>query len=56
MNNYSKQREIMLEVFKKLHHPTAEEIYNEGINLNNIESLDNKTLQGIKKKILQLKH
>ncbi len=29
MNNYSKQREIMLDVFKKLHHPTAEEIYNE---------------------------
>ena len=36
--------------------PYPEEIYNEGINLNNIESLDNKTLQGIKKKILQLKH
>lgn len=27
MNNYSKQREIILEVFKELFHPSAEEIY-----------------------------
>ena len=27
MNNYSKQREIILETFKYLNHPTAEQIY-----------------------------
>ena len=27
MNNYSKQREIILKTFKYLNHPTAEQIY-----------------------------
>ena len=27
MNNYSKQREIILETFKYLNHPTAKQIY-----------------------------
>ena len=27
MNNYSKQREIILETFKYLNHPTVEQIY-----------------------------
>lgn len=29
MNNYSKQREIILETFKYLNHPTAEQIKKE---------------------------
>ena len=28
MNNYSKQREIILETFHRLNHPTAEQLYN----------------------------
>lgn len=27
MSNYSKQREIILDIFKELYHPTADEIY-----------------------------
>lgn len=44
---------IRYDIYPTERTPYPEEIYNEGINLNNIESLDNKTLQGIKKKILQ---
>lgn len=34
MNNYSKQREIVLNVIKDLKHPTAEEVYNKVHNNN----------------------
>ena len=44
---------VRYDVYPTERTPYSEEMYNEGINLNNIESLDNKTLQEIKKKILQ---
>lgn len=59
MNNYSKQREIVLDVFKELYHPTAEEIYDKVHQIDPIISkstvyrninvlLDNKTIKKIK--------
>ncbi len=45
---------VQYDVYPTNRTPYPEEIYNEGINLNNIESLDNKTLQGIKKKVLKM--
>lgn len=59
MNNYSKQREIILETFKYLDHPTAEQIYEKVHQDNPIISkstvyrnlnvlLKNKTIKKIK--------
>lgn len=59
MNNYSKQREIILETFKYLNHPTAEQIYDKIHQKNSTISkstvyrnlnilLENKTIKKIK--------
>lgn len=59
MNNYSKQREIILNVIKELFHPTSEEIYNKVHEVNSSISkstvyrniqvlLDNKIIKKIK--------
>ena len=40
MNNYSKQREIILETFKYLNHPTAEQIYDKECEVTDTNGRD----------------